>query len=382
VEEVLAAPALVEEAPALPVIDIPAPVEEISLPEPVIEVPVAPASIVPEEAPAPPVVEEKISLPEPAVVLEEMAPFCPLPKQDPVVVYPSTSIVEEVKKIMAPPKFDDLGKEAKDLINKNFHFGVIKLEAKTKASNGVDFTTEGSHNTDTGNVAGSLETKFKYADYGVTFSEKWNTDNIIATNISIDDKIAKGLKVDFDTTFAPITGKKSAKVKAAYKGCDFLHTTADVDFDFAGPTIHGSGVFAYKGWHAGYQASYDTANSKLTANNVSLTYKDGDFVLHSGIVDASKYVGSVHHQVNSNLSAAALLNWTSGSSTSNFTVAGKYTVDDHTYLKVKLDNNLRIGCSYVQSLRPGIQLTMSSLINAKSLEQGGHKIGLSLNFDA
>lgn len=283
---------------------------------------------------------------------------------------------------MAPPKFDDLGKEAKDLINKNFHFGVIKCEARTKASNGVDFTTEGSHNTDTGNVAGSLETKFKYADYGVTFSEKWNTDNIIATSISVDDKIANGLKVDFDTTFAPITGKKSAKVKAAYKGCEFLHTTADVDFDFAGPTIHGSGVFAYKGWHAGYQASYDTANSKLTANNVSLTYKDGDFVLHSGIIDASKYIGSVHHQVNSNLSAAAMLNWTSGSSTSNFTVAGKYTVDADTYLKVKLDNNLRIGCSYVQSLRPGIQLTMSSLINAKSLEQGGHKIGLSLNFDA
>jgi len=283
---------------------------------------------------------------------------------------------------MAPPKYDDLGKEAKDLINKNFHFGVIKLEAKTTAKNGVDFTTEGSHNTDTGNVAGSLETKFKYADYGVTFSEKWNTDNIIATTISVDDKIAKGLKLDFDTTFAPITGKKSAKVKASYKGCEFLHTTADVDFDFAGPTVHGSGVFAYKGWHAGYQASYDTANSKLTANNVSLTYKDGDFVLHSGIIDASKYVGSVHHQVNSKLSAAALLNWTSGSSTSNFTVASKYTIDDDTYVKCKLDNNLRIGCSYVQSLRPGIQLTMSSLINAKSLEQGGHKLGLSLNFDA
>ena len=38
---------------------------------------------------------------------------------------------------MAPPKYDDLGKEAKDLINKNFHFGVIKLEGKTKAKNGV-----------------------------------------------------------------------------------------------------------------------------------------------------------------------------------------------------------------------------------------------------
>lgn len=283
---------------------------------------------------------------------------------------------------MAPPKFDDLGKEAKDLINKNFHFGVIKLEGKTKTKNGVEFTTEGSHFTDTGNVNGSLETKFKYAEYGVTFSEKWSTDNVISTNISIDDKIAQGLKVDFDTTFAPVTGKKSAKVKTAYKH-DHIHTTADVDFDFAGPTIKGSAVFAYKGWHAGYQASYDTANSKMTANNASLTYKDGDFVIHSGINDASKYVGSVHHQVNSKLSAAAMLNWTSGTKDpSSLTVCGKYVVDDDTYIKAKLDNNLRLGISYIQSLRPGVQLTMSSLINAKSLENGGHKLGLSLNFNA
>jgi len=283
---------------------------------------------------------------------------------------------------MAPPKFDDLGKEAKDLINKNFHFGVVKLEAKTKAKDGVDFTTEGTYNTDTGNVACSLETKFKFADYGVTFSEKWNTDNVIATSISAVDKIAKGLQVDFDTTFAPITGKKSAKVKTAYKSCDLLHATADVDFDFAGPTIHASAVLAHKGWHAGYQVSYDTANSKLVANNVSLNYKYNDFILHSGIFDASKYVGSVHHQVNDNLSTAALVHWTFGSSTSNLTVCGKYTLDNDTYLKAKLDNNLRFGLSYVQKLRAGVQMTMSGLINAKSLEQGGHKLGLSFNFDA
>jgi len=283
---------------------------------------------------------------------------------------------------MAPAKFGDLGKEAKDLINKNFHFGVIKFEGKTKTKNGVEFTTEGSHYTDTGNVTGSLETKFKNADYGVTFTEKWTTDNLISTNISIDDKIAKGVKVDFDTTFAPITGKKTAKVKTAYKH-ENVHATGDVDLNFAGPSINGSAVFAYKGWHAGYQACYDTGSSKLTANNASLTYKDGDFVVHSAINDGSKYVGSIHHQVNSNLSAAAMLQWASGSKDpASLTVCGRYDIDRETYMKAKLDNQLHLGISYVQSLRPGVQLTMSSLINAKSLENGGHKLGLSLNLSA
>jgi hypothetical protein len=41
---------------------------------------------------------------------------------------------------------------------------------------------------------------------GLTFSEKWNTDNTLATEISIQDYIAKGLKLSFDSSFAPQTG--------------------------------------------------------------------------------------------------------------------------------------------------------------------------------
>jgi len=40
---------------------------------------------------------------------------------------------------------------------------------------------------------------------GLTFSEKWNTDNILATEIAVQDYFLKGLKVSVDTTFAPQT---------------------------------------------------------------------------------------------------------------------------------------------------------------------------------
>ena len=52
-------------------------------------------------------------------------------------------------------------------------------------------------------------------------------------------------------------------------------------------------------------------------------------------LDAAKYVGSAHYQVNSNLTAAAQLNWTSGANTSSLTVCGKYTVDEDTFMKVR-----------------------------------------------
>jgi len=283
---------------------------------------------------------------------------------------------------MAPPKFADLGKEANDLINKNFHLGAVKLEAKTKAKNGVEFTTAGAHNTDSGNVSASLETKFKYLPYGVTFTEKWNTDNVIASTIGLENKLLEGFKIDLDTTFAPVTGKKSAKVKTSYQHGDLLHTTADLDFaDLSAPTIHASGVFAYRGWHGGYQASYDTANKKLLANNISLTYKAGDLALHTAIINASEYLGSVHHQVNKELTAAAHMKYLPSSGTS-ITVAGNYVLDGDSSVKAKVDNNLTLGLSYIQKLRPGLQLTLSGLVNAKALDQGGHKVGLSLNFDA
>merc|ERR1712117_147302 len=135
---------------------------------------------------------------------------------------------------MAPQKFADLGKEARDLINKNFHFGAVKLEVNTVSDSGVKFKTEGSHNTDNGDVAATLETKFNVAPYGVAVTKKWHTDNVVSSTIGVENKLVDGLKVDFDSSYA--------------------------------------GVVAYQGLHAGYQTSYDTAASKLLTSNFGLAY--------------------------------------------------------------------------------------------------------------
>lgn len=58
-------------------------------------------------------------------------------------------------------------------------------------------------------VFGSLSSKYAVRDYGLTFTEKWNTDNTLATDITIQDKIAAGLKVTLEGTFAPQTGYAS-----------------------------------------------------------------------------------------------------------------------------------------------------------------------------
>lgn len=280
-----------------------------------------------------------------------------------------------------PPKYDDLGKECRDVFGKGYGFGAVKLDLKTKAKNGVEFVTSGSSNNDSGKVFGSLETKYKYSDYGITLSDKWTTDNVITTNIAVEDQLAKGLKLEFDASFAPNTGKKSAKIKSAYKQ-DYVHCTGDVDFDFAGPAIQASAVAGYEGWVAGYQAAYDTAKSKLTANNFSFGYRSDDFNIYTSVNDGSKFSGLIYHKISGSLEAAAQLNWASGSSSTAFQVGCKYDVDKDTSVRAKVSNSSLVGLAFTQQLRDGIKVTLSSQIDTKNLNQGGHKIGLGLDFQA
>lgn len=107
---------------------------------------------------------------------------------------------------MAPPTYNDLGKSARDVFGQGYHFGLFKLDVKTKTNSDVEFCCGGVSNQDTGKVFGSLETKYKFKEYGLTFSEKWNTDNTLGTEVSIANKLLNGLTVGYNCTFSPQTG--------------------------------------------------------------------------------------------------------------------------------------------------------------------------------
>uniref|UniRef100_A0A8C6TUM5 Non-selective voltage-gated ion channel VDAC2 n=1 Tax=Neogobius melanostomus TaxID=47308 RepID=A0A8C6TUM5_9GOBI len=284
--------------------------------------------------------------------------------------------------IMAiPPAFADLGKSAKDIFSKGYGFGLIKLDVKTKSTNGVEFKTSGSSNTDTSKVTGTLETKYKWSEYGLTFTEKWTTENTLGTEVCIEDKITKGLKLNFETTFCPNTGKKNGKVRGAYKR-EFLNVGLDVDLDFAGPTIHGAAVAGYEGWLAGYQMTIDSAKSKMTHSNIAVGYRTGDFQLHTIVKDGSEFGGSIYQKVNDKLETAVDLAWSAGSNGTCFGIAAKYQLDPDASISAKVNNASLVGIGYSQSLRPGMKLVLSALVDGKNINAGGHKLGLGLELEA
>lgn len=181
-----------------------------------------------------------------------------------------------------PPSYSDLGKNARDIFGKGYHFGLWKLDCKSKTESGVEFSTSGHSNQDTGKVFGSLETKYKFPEYGLTFSEKWNTDNTLYTDVTHTDKLLQGLKLTFEGSFAPQSGNKNGKLKASY-GQDFVKIDSDVNINMAGPVINASGVVGYEGWLAGYQTAFDTQKTKLVINNFAIGYTAKEFAVHTNV---------------------------------------------------------------------------------------------------
>ncbi|XP_051869293.1 voltage-dependent anion-selective channel protein 1 [Pristis pectinata] len=280
-----------------------------------------------------------------------------------------------------PPAYADLGKAARDVFTKGYGFGLVKLDLKTKSENGLEFTSAGSANMDTAKVAGSLETKYKWVDYGLTFTEKWNTDNILGTEITIEDQLLKGLKIGFDSSFAPNTGKKSGKIKTGYKR-EHINLGIDVDFDVAGPAIRGAFVLGFDGWLAGYQMTFETAKSRISQSNFAVGYRTDDFQLHTNVNDGTEFGGSIYQKISENLETGINLAWTAGNSNTRFGIAAKYKIDDDATCSIKVNNSSLIGLGYSQMLKPGIKLSLSALLDGKNINGGGHKLGLGFEFEA
>jgi len=281
---------------------------------------------------------------------------------------------------MAPPTYGDLGKASRDVFSKGYTFGMLKLDVKTKTSSGVEFSTGGVSNQETGKVFANFETKYKLKEYGVTFTEKWNTDNVLVTEVAAQD-FMKGVKVSLDTSFKPQTGDKSLKAKTEFKN-QTLAANADLDFKAGAPTINASVVLGYQGWLAGYNTKFDSQKSKIVGNNFSLGYAVGDLVFHTSVDNGQEFGGSVYHKVNPNLETAVNLAWSAGNNDTRFGIGCKYNLDHDTAVRAKVNNNSQIGLSYEQKLREGVTACFSTLIDGKNFNEGGHKVGFSLNLEA
>jgi len=255
------------------------------------------------------------------------------------------------------------------------------LDVKSRTNNKIDFNFIGEHNSDIQKSLGTLEAKYKCNKYGLQFVEKWNTDNILKSDLSAEDNFIKGLKLTLSSSYAPASGKKSAILKTLYKH-DKASMNMDIDLDIAGPVIHNSIVGNHLGWLVGAQTSFDTSKSKITRSSFAVGYTASDFTLNTTISDGTEVGASIYQTVNDKLELAASLSWSSLNSSTRFALASKYKLDGTNFIKGKVNNQSQVGLSYTQSLRDGVKLVLSMLIDCKNINGGGHKAGLGIEVEA
>lgn len=275
---------------------------------------------------------------------------------------------------MAPPKYGDLGKAARDTFKKNYNPGNASFELKSKSSSGVEFKTTANRDK-AGGISGDLETKYKVKKYGLTLTEKWTTSNVLTNEAAIEDTLAKGLKLALNTSFQPGSGAAGADVSATYKHCNLCTVSK---FNLTKPSLGLSAVLGYENALVGIDAGYCMKSGKVTKSNFAFGYVAKDFTLHTALNDGSKVETSVHHKVNSDVSVAVTAAFAKGSKDTSFAVGGQCKLDADSSFKAKFCNKGNFAFSYAQKVRKGVELTLSATVDAKNLSTDAHKVGFDL----
>jgi len=281
---------------------------------------------------------------------------------------------------MVIPTYSDLGKSTRDLFSKGFIHGNIKLNLKSNTDSGFTFTTGGTSQLDSGKLDGSFETKYTHKGFNV--SERWAFDNNMYSEVSVEDKLIQGLKLEFDSVMSAQTGKWSGKLKTSLAR-EFVNLTGDIDVDFHGPLLNGeiagSAVFGHGPWALGTQAAYNVAGSKLSKLNFALGHTSKDFDAHLFLTEGSNFSGSLLQKILPSTQVGLQCAWSKGSRDTTFGIAAKHVIDASTTLSTKLNNALELGLALVVGLRPGVNLTVSTMCTMKN--DFGHQVGLGLELE-
>jgi len=289
-----------------------------------------------------------------------------------------------------PVPFADLGKSTNDLLGKDFPVGHTKLELKTVTPNGVTFNVLGNQDSKTGHIAGELKTKYVDFKNGLTVTEAWTTGNLLTTQIELENKIAKGLKLDIVGGFLPSEGKKNAKVGVQYKQLGF-NTRAYVDL-FKGPTFTGDVVVGRDGFLLGGDIAYDVAGANITRFGAAAGYTAPEYSVALHAHNSFKvFSASYYHRINADLEAGGKAVWDTAAAAGGekgakapvaLEVGAKYYLDRDAFVKAKVNNTGVLGLGYTQAVRKGIKVSIAGLFDTTKLDQAAHKLGLSFVFEA
>merc|ERR1711997_923972 len=98
--------------------------------------------------------------------------------------------------------------------------------------------------------------------------------------------------------------------------------------------------------------------------------------------DGDVFGASVFQKPNPNMETAVNMGWVASKNETTFGIGCKYILDKDASIRAKVNNSSHVGLGYQQKLRDGVTLTLSTLIDGRNFQAGGHKMGLALELEA
>jgi len=170
---------------------------------------------------------------------------------------------------------------------------------------------------------------------GISITQSWNTANLLATKVELNDTFASGLKAEILSNFNPAAGNKGQKVNFHFKQPNF-HGRAFVDYSAAGAIgTTADAVVSHEGFVVGGEVGYDVQKAAITKYSAAVGYTTP---LYNAAVTAtnslSVFSASYYQRVNPAVEAGARATWDSKSGSNvGLELAAKYKLDPASFAK-------------------------------------------------
>ncbi|ODN02592.1 Voltage-dependent anion-selective channel [Orchesella cincta] len=280
---------------------------------------------------------------------------------------------------MAPPVFTDLGKATRDIFEKGYILDIFKLTAKNQTCGYLAMKTGLTHKFEDGTFKADVEGSYPFPRYGLTFTKKWNTQNVIGLAAELANKIYPGVSIKAEGTFNPDSGVKHGIYTLSYKHENVSGRASISGGVEANMMFDSSVVVGHEGWLGGVRAEFDNTEGVLKNHYQAVGHSYGGIQAFLIAQNAQIYTANIYQRVNNRLEMGISFGADLGDGPRKFyNLGARYLLDDDTSVRVKVDNQSMVGLGLESTLQGCIKLIFSCLIDAKKLNEGGHKFGVGV----
>ncbi|XP_074274542.1 mitochondrial outer membrane protein porin of 36 kDa [Silene latifolia] len=272
-----------------------------------------------------------------------------------------------------PGLYSDIGKKARDLLNKDYQTNH-KFTFNSVTASGIAITSTATKKGEL--LAADVGTKI--INKNITADFKVDTGSNLLSTITVDEP-APGLKAIISFK---VPDQKSGKVELQY-----LHEYAGINTSIgttANPIVNFSGVIGNNTVALGTDLSFDTASGNFTKCNLGLNYTNADLIASLNVNNkGDSLVASYYHSVYplTNTAVGAEFNHTISTNENTLHLGSQHALDPLTLVKGKVNNNGIASALIQHEWRPKSFVTLAGEVDTRAIEKSV-KFGLAVALKA